>query len=116
VAVSVATTGVGLWLLARSRAARRMVLTHHNPGESADTDGLRRLVGHTGVTTCDLRPTGTAEIDGARHQVTSGGDWLPAGTPVRVTRVGTFSLFVEKLEPRQTEPGDNSTTELHHGR
>jgi len=98
IAVSAVTLLVGLWLLSRSRAAKRMVLSHHNPGESADTDGLRRLVGRTGVTTSDLRPSGTAEIDGARHQVQSGGEWLAAGTPVRVTRVGTFSLFVEKID------------------
>lgn len=99
IGVSVALTVAGMWFVARSHTARGMVLEHHNPGESADTAGLRRLVGRTGVTTSDLRPAGTAEIDGERYQVTSGGDWIPADTPVRVTRVGTFSLFVEIATP-----------------
>lgn len=111
VGVSVALTVVGFWLVARSRTAKHMVLEHHNPGESADTASLRRLVGRPGVTTSDLRPAGTAEIDGARYPVSSGGEWIEAGTPVRVTRVGTFSLFVERMTPDEAARGSGPADE-----
>lgn len=102
-AVSLAVTIVGLWIIVRSRTAKRMVLADFNPGQSADMEPLQALVGRQGVTTSDLRPSGTAEIDGERYQVTSGGDWVETGTPVRVTRVGTFSLFVEVATDEMTE-------------
>ena len=45
------------------------------------------LVGHTGVVTTELRPSGTADIDGRPVDVVSEGAFLPKGTEIRVVTV-----------------------------
>ena len=45
------------------------------------------LVGRTGVVTTELRPSGTADIDGKPVDVVSEGAFLPKGTEIRVVTV-----------------------------
>ncbi len=45
------------------------------------------LVGRTGVVTTELRPSGTADIDGRPVDVVSEGAFLPKGTEIRVVTV-----------------------------
>jgi membrane-bound serine protease (ClpP class) len=42
-----------------------------------------------------LRPAGLATFDDRRVDVLSEGDFVPAGTPVRVTRVEGARIFVK---------------------
>jgi membrane-bound serine protease (ClpP class) len=42
-----------------------------------------------------LRPAGVASIDGRRIDVLTSGEFINAGTPVRVTRVEGARIFVE---------------------
>ncbi len=93
----VALAGTPLLLLAalrlfpQSRAGRWLVLRHtqaaeagystRNPGEAAG------LVGKEAVALTDLRPVGTAEIDGRRYSVVTGGEYVDRGRTVRVVRV-----------------------------
>lgn len=61
---------------------------------SADFSSLR---GATGTAASFLRPAGIASIDGKRVDVLTEGEFIPAGTPVRVTRVEGARIFVEPV-------------------
>lgn len=41
-----------------------------------------------------LRPTGTAEVEGVRLNVTTGGEFIPTNTPIRVVKVEGLNLIV----------------------
>lgn len=53
------------------------------------------LRGQTGVAASFLRPAGVATIGGRRVDVLTEGDFIPAGTDVRVTRVEGARVFVK---------------------
>ena len=57
----------------------------------------RSLLGRSGTASSFLRPAGVALIDGARVDVLTQGEFIPEGTPVRVTRVEGARIFVEPL-------------------
>jgi membrane-bound serine protease (ClpP class) len=61
---------------------------------SADYTILR---GRIGSATSFLRPAGVALIDDRRIDVLTEGDFIPAGTPIRVTRVEGARIFVEPV-------------------
>lgn len=67
---------------------------------STDRTALR---GRTGVAYSLLRPAGVALIDGEHVDVLTGGPFLPAGTPIRVTRVEGARIFVERAAPESKE-------------
>ena len=62
---------------------------------SSDFTDLR---GKTGTASSYLRPAGVAEIGHRRVDVLTQGEFIPAGTPVRVTRVEGARVFVEPFE------------------
>lgn len=57
------------------------------PGPVAAAGTLRLEPGQTGVARTDLRPSGRASFAGETVDVVSGGDFIPAGTAVRVRAV-----------------------------
>lgn len=61
---------------------------------SADYGALR---GRTGMAVSFLRPAGIASIDGRRIDVLTEGEFIAAGTPVRVMRVEGRRVFVEPV-------------------
>jgi membrane-bound serine protease (ClpP class) len=61
---------------------------------SADNSAL---IGKTGVAASYLRPTGVATVEGRRVDVLTEGDFLTAGTPIKVTRVEGARIFVVPL-------------------
>ena len=61
---------------------------------SSDFSGLR---GAIGTASSFLRPAGVASIDGKRVDVLTEGEFIPAGTPIRVTRVEGARIFVEPV-------------------
>jgi membrane-bound serine protease (ClpP class) len=54
----------------------------------------RELLGRTGIASSYLRPAGVATIDGKRIDVLTEGEFVTAGTAVRVTRVEGARIFV----------------------
>jgi membrane-bound serine protease (ClpP class) len=54
----------------------------------------RHLLGKTGVAMSFLRPAGVAVVGTERVDVLTEGDFVPAGTPLRVTRVEGARIFV----------------------
>jgi membrane-bound serine protease (ClpP class) len=56
-----------------------------------------QLRGHSGIASSYLRPAGVALIDGQRVDVLTQGEFIPEGTPIRVTRVEGSRIFVEPI-------------------
>lgn len=54
----------------------------------------RHLLGASGVAVSFLRPAGVAAFGDVREDVLTEGEFVPAGTPVRVTRVEGARIFV----------------------
>jgi membrane-bound serine protease (ClpP class) len=58
------------------------------------------LVGRDGVAVTDLRPAGTAEVDGERVDVVTEGEYVPQGGAVRVVRSEGYRHVVRALDAR----------------
>ena len=99
IALSTLLTGLGLFWLSRSKTAKRMVLHTEISGEAPDRLEMAALVGRLGVAQSDLRPSGTALLGEDRHQVMTDGEYIEAGQPVEVVRVGTNTLIVALVDP-----------------
>jgi membrane-bound serine protease (ClpP class) len=62
----------------------------------ATSKPLDYLVGKHGLAETYLRPAGVASIDGNRYQVQTRGDFIPAQTPIVVSRVEGATIFVTR--------------------
>lgn len=62
------------------------------------------LLGLTGVARSDLRPSGTAVIDGRRLEVVAESGLIPHGSPVTVVKVDGFRVVVRATTPDPSEP------------
>ena len=97
---------VGGWLLVRSLAKGRglarsgIVLQEKLAAEAGYLSAPPRadLIGAEGVAVTDLRPAGVAQFGEERLDVVSEGDWIPAGTPVRVVRAEGYRHVVRPVE------------------
>lgn len=92
---SLALLGLGIFVLFRTRAGKHLLLETSLADAQALPDDDRRLVGLGGVAVSPLRPTGSAEIDGARVQVETDGEFIEKGTPVRVVDMRLGRVVVE---------------------
>ena len=54
------------------------------------------LVGRTGTALTPLHPAGAARFDGERLDVVTGGEFLPAGTGVRIIEARGSRIVVQK--------------------
>ena len=99
--------GVGIWIagriLPRTRGAARLVLAAEAgvasgpPGrEGAARDALR--IGDAGRTITPLRPAGRADFGSGPVDAQSIGEWLDAGTRVRVVALRPGSCEVERID------------------
>lgn len=61
--------------------------------------GLTALVGRTGIAATVLRPSGAMEIDGQRIDVATEGEFVAAGTKVRVLYVNVNLVVVAAVDP-----------------
>ena len=74
----------------------------HSDTESNE-DGYRSIedlavfMDKEGVASSVLRPTGIADFDGVRLNVSSEGDYIPAGTRVRIIKVEGAKILVRAL-------------------
>ena len=97
-AVAIVLTIVVFWLLQRvlpenAFMRRLMFASAQGPDYVASLDH-RHLLGAAGTALSFLRPAGVAMFGDARVDVLTEGDFVPAGTPVRVTRVEGARIFV----------------------
>jgi membrane-bound ClpP family serine protease len=95
---SVVAGGGAFYLLWQSGAWDRFVLasTLRSDEEFAerDSDARARYLGKTGAAVTPLRPTGIAEIDGERIEVVTEGEFIAAGSQVRVVAMDRRRYFV----------------------
>lgn len=94
IVLSVLLFAVFVRVAPRSAYFRRMTFTSVQGPEFVASRDHRGLVGHTGVATSYLRPAGVAHVDGERVDVLTEGDFLPAGSAIRVSRVEGSRVFV----------------------
>ncbi len=79
--------------------AKRIALTDtasSADGYTSHNMSYEILVGKTGITVTDLRPSGTVEIDNERYDVIADGEMINRNTPVKVLRMQGNYLVVGK--------------------
>jgi len=70
----------------------------NSQGYVAQAGDLGRFLDRTGTAVSPLRPAGVAEIDGERVDVVTEGDFILAGSPVRVVQVEGVRVVVKKID------------------
>jgi membrane-bound serine protease (ClpP class) len=98
IAIAIVLTAVVFWgatrIFPESAFFRKITLSATQGPEYVASGDYRAFLGRTGVSSSFLRPAGVATIDGKRVDVLTEGDFVPAGSPVRVTRVEGARIFV----------------------
>jgi membrane-bound serine protease (ClpP class) len=85
--------------LPRWSAFRRVILEDEEKVSSGYISNKRDytpLVGKSGIARSDLRPTGIAEIAGQRYDVVSQGDFIDAGSSIKVIATENYRIIVAK--------------------
>ncbi|MDQ2909314.1 MAG: hypothetical protein M3R44_08210 [Candidatus Eremiobacteraeota bacterium] len=85
-------------LLPENAFLRKVVFAGVQGADYVTSEDHRALVGRSGFATSYLRPAGLATVDGKRVDVLTDGDFVPAGAPLRVTRVEGARIFVRRVE------------------
>ncbi len=77
----------------------KIVLSEQIQGESTnlgDRD-MQEKVGNIGIAATALRPAGKADFESGALDVATGGEFLPAGTKVRIERIDGLRILVRAL-------------------
>jgi membrane-bound serine protease (ClpP class) len=97
-AVAIVLTIAVFWLLQRvlpeNAFMKRLTFAGAQGPDYVASLDHRHLLGTAGTALSYLRPAGVAMFGDARVDVLTEGDFVPAGTPVRVTRVEGARIFV----------------------
>ncbi len=95
---SVAAVAGVSWFLYATGAWDRFVLStslRRDPGTvEREREDRKKFLGQTGVAVTPLRPTGVVEIDGERVEVSTEGEFIAAGSRVRVVAMDRRRYFV----------------------
>ena len=88
--------GMFYWAL-RSDAWKRFSLK--NAISSRVNEGMldHLVVGQEGITTSALRPMGKAEVNGHMVEVSSRGNFIPAGTPIKIVKISANHISVDSI-------------------
>jgi membrane-bound serine protease (ClpP class) len=68
-----------------------------------ESEQRARYLGKTGVALSPLRPTGIVEIDGERVEVATEGDFIAAGSRIKVVAMDRRRYFVRLDESQESE-------------
>ncbi|MBQ2661307.1 MAG: hypothetical protein IJF80_01485 [Clostridia bacterium] len=63
-----------------------------------DDEEIKALVGREGICLNTLRPSGNADFDGLKLDVLSEGEFIKAGSRVRVVRVDGLKILVKEVQ------------------
>jgi membrane-bound serine protease (ClpP class) len=94
--LSVAIVVVGYKLLRKSSFGKSLVLESNEEDFGPKNSGQNVSIGETGVAETDLRPSGIGVFGKRRASVMTDGDYVYAGSTIRVERVESHSLIVKK--------------------
>jgi membrane-bound serine protease (ClpP class) len=101
IATAIVLTVIGFTLTVRAVPqnawAQRLALSAAQGPEYVTSTDFGALRGRAGTASSYLRPAGIASIDGRRIDVLTAGEFISAGTPIRVVRVEGARIFVEPL-------------------
>ncbi len=101
IATAIVLTVIGFSLTVRAVPqnawAQRLALSASQGPEYVASSDFGALRGRIGTASSYLRPAGIASIDGRRVDVLTAGEFISAGTPVRVVRVEGARIFVEPV-------------------
>lgn len=61
------------------------------------------MVGRVGVSTTNLRPSGTGDFDGIKMDIIADGQYIPKGTKIKIVRVEGFRILVEQVHDDITQ-------------
>jgi membrane-bound ClpP family serine protease len=92
---SLAVTALLVYIGLRPKNLVRVALTDVNDSHVRDARRPDVQPGTTGRTLSALRPAGTVLFDDDRREVTTRGEFVPAGTVVRVLRIEQNRIVVE---------------------
>lgn len=109
IVLSVVLFAVFVRLAPQSAYFRRITFTNVQGPEFVANRDFQGLVGHMGVATSYLRPAGVAHVDGERVDVLTEGDFLPAGSAIRVSRVQGSRVFVAPVATSPVSPLDDES-------
>ena len=89
-------------LLPRTSVGKQMILEPPGASKSSGTSvpgvtNAAQLVNRTGLALTQLRPSGTAEIDGQRMSVVTNGEMIEKDAKVRVVQVEGSRVVVEQV-------------------
>lgn len=97
IVLSVATLFLTSRVFPENAFLKRIVLAADQGPDYVTSADFRDLVGRQGFAISYLRPAGVANVDGRRIDVLTEGDFLPAGSAIRVTRVEGSRIFVKSV-------------------
>src|SRR5690606_5754058 len=93
------------WMLPTSRVASAFRLSTRlatPEGPSVLAEDVPDLLGAVGTALSDLRPAGVARFGSARVDVVSEGDYVPAGSRIKVLRVEGNRVTVRRVDADPT--------------
>ncbi|EKQ51527.1 MULTISPECIES: NfeD family protein [unclassified Clostridium] len=98
-AVLGAMLGVVLTYFTKGKLFKPLILPDEQKKEHGyiSSSDLDYLLGKKGITTTDLRPTGSIDIDGVKFDVISEGEYISKGTVVEIFKVSGVKLLVKKV-------------------
>ena len=95
---AIGLSGGSLWWLWKSGAWDRFVLSSSLRADkrmlAREGEARSRYLGRQGVALTPLRPTGVAEIEGERIEVVTEGDFISAGSRIKVVAMDRRKYFV----------------------
>lgn len=86
--------------LKKGRLARSSIVLDDSiekDATSLSTQDIQALVGREGVCLNTLRPSGNADFDGLKLDVVSDGEFIKAGSAVRIVRVEGLRILVKEV-------------------
>lgn len=100
--------GLMFWWMWQSGAWNRFVLSTHlgrdRETTARESEQRARWLGRVGVAITPLRPTGIVEIDGTRIEVATEGEFIAAGSRIRVVAMDRRRHFVRLDSGDPTTP------------
>ena len=93
--------GIAVFLSYRSamkgRLSKSALVLQSTEDETPSTPSLQTWTDREGTAVTALRPAGTIEIDGTRLNASTSGEFLPKGSPVRVTGAEGDHVLIRKI-------------------
>ena len=93
---------ISITLVSKGKLPRTLMLKEAADKASGYTGGaeLEKYLGKRGKAISELRPAGTAEIDGERVDVVSQGDFIDPGSDIEVIETGGNRIVVKEINKK----------------